>query len=179
MQRFICARLNRFNMGDVNLMRKYSSNLLLRLPLMIPAFFLLLFSMPMFYICFAEMTISALSFIQKLCIFIMAFFLSWVACVLVVTGLRDYYVEIIPDDAGIRYKTITKEFYLRWDEIVQVHESISTISLTTGLGKVLNISVDISGYEELRRVVKSKTEKKEDHSLPVSPEEITDAYHEQ
>lgn len=166
-------------MGDVNLMRKYSSNLLLRLPLMIPAFFLLLLSLSMFYICFAEMTISALSFIQKLCIFIMAFFLAWVAFTLVVTGLKDYFVEIIADDAGIRFKTITKEFSMRWDEIVQVHESISTISLTTCLGKVFNISADISGYEDLRRIVRAKTEKKEEYSLPVSPEEITDAYHEQ
>jgi len=153
---------------------KFSSNLLMRLPLMVPAFFLGLASFVMFYVCFAETSIQVPSFVQKLCIFIMAAFLALLAISFIRIGFRDYYVAIEPGEEGVRFQGLTGTVYLRWDELKRVHESASTLSLEKSGGVTLNVSSDLTGYDEFRSIVLGKKRGVELYPPPVSPGEIID-----
>jgi hypothetical protein len=155
-------------------MRKYSSTLIMRLPLMVPAVFFALLSFVMFYICFAETQLQVPSFIQKLCIFLMASFLAWLTFTFLRIGMKDYYLEILPGEDEILFRQLFRSFSLRWLDIKQVHESPSTLSLTTHDGLSANIGADTAHFEELKERVLQKTGKKKDllPPLPRAPEEL-------
>jgi hypothetical protein len=140
---------------------------------MVPAVFFAFFSFIMFYICFAETQVQVPSFIQKLCIFLMATFLALLTFTLIRIGLKDYYHEIVPGERGIHFRQAFGSSSLRWEEIKQVHESPSTLSLTTHEGRSVNIGADTGGFEELKELVITNTGRKRVlHPPPLAPEDL-------
>ncbi|MDQ7827288.1 MAG: hypothetical protein RDV48_31125 [Candidatus Eremiobacteraeota bacterium] len=151
---------------------KYSSNILVRLPLLVPALISTLISLAMFYVCFAETSIQVPSFVEKSCIFIMAAFLLWLAFTFIKIGIRDFYVAIEPQDDGLRFEGLFQKVFLRWNEIKQVQESASTLMITASDGMTLNVSADLIGFDEFRSLVMAKKPGVALSPPPVSPEDI-------